>query len=515
VTGIPPYRRPLASGFSHYLFDPHTLLLHVPGDKQRFADGPHFASEFHDHYLSLVHECVHWLQLQGTTFGAFVQLISHSQGRNSLGRLEAMPARKRARLIERRILKNEPVVLGGYSVKTGDAEIDELRENWLDHEYTFRLMMDGLDPGVRIDRGALVSFVCGVCCLAVTSLAGFQQYIDDDWASGVFRAGDDGVFELATNDGRITVRSLFEGAATAQEFLALKDLERLSVFDRKQQVSARRRLREALTVRGFYGRAFRLFARTLRFDAVASQREDVLHLFAFLCDLALNPTVPPAVVPRDLRLQWSDMYPPARFVRILQKIKPSERVHRKLAPDTVVELRRRLLENAELPEFPEQLGPAFWARMKYTTFLANQPSEAARTVMEHQRYRFWAEARCWDLRSKYPWAFVSLHDVLLGGRQDQPWRYSRSEDCRAWVQPPFRWVYKGTRASRLGLIDVERAHGTDILLAAAVDYSQFELMRKRGPLVLRQFPSVDRVFFRQSIRGSYEQRFQVAAFQKW
>jgi hypothetical protein len=515
VSRIPAYRKPLASGFSGYLLDPLTLLLHIPGHEGRFADGPDFATEFHSHYLSLVHECAHWLQLQGTSFGALIQLISHSQGRNSLGRLESMTKKKRARLIEGRILTGEPMVSGGYGRRTGDAEIDDLRENWLDHEYALRLMMDGLAPGVRIDRAAMVGFVCGVCCLGVCAQAGFQPYTDDDWAAGVFTAGSAGVFELALGNERITVRSLLEGAATVQEWLALRELQRLEVFDRRQEREAHDRLRDTLTSPGgVYGRAYRVFVQMAGFETRFAEREDVLRLFVLICDLALNPVVPPAIVPKKMRLEWGQIYPPARFHSILQSLRSPERLYKRLAPDTVVEIRSRILDMARLPAFPERVGPP-WGRMRYPTFLAKQPAEVQRTLMEHQRYRFWVQARCWALREKYPWAFVSFHDVLLGARGGQEWRYARNAECRGWVQPPFRWAYKGTRASKIGMVDVDREHGTDILLAAATDYSQFELISKRGPLVLSQFPAVERAFFRRAITASYEQRFGVTAFQKW
>jgi hypothetical protein len=144
-----------------------------------------------------------------------------------------------------------------------------------------------------------------------------------------------------------------------------------------------------------------------------------------------------------------------------------------------------LLERAGLPAFPTRVAIP-WGDLDYDALAAAKPSNAKMIVMEHQRFRFWVQARCWRLREIYPWAFVSFDDVFLGGEGGQRWRYAPDAECRGWVLPPFRWAYKGTRAATLGIVHIDHDHGTDVIVSAAADTSHYELMAGRWPLRLAQ-----------------------------
>ncbi|MFN7935889.1 MAG: hypothetical protein U0R19_21340 [Bryobacteraceae bacterium] len=491
--------------------DPHALLLHIPGNKRRFEDGPGLADEFHLHYVSFVHECAHWFQVNGTTFGALAQLITYSQGRNCLGRLEQMSRGKRQRLVERRIRFGEPIT---GRRRSGDAEIQDLCDNWRDHEDALELAVNGLSSRRRVDRATVLQSVFGVYALSAAAQAGFQEYPSDEWAEDIYQPGELGVVEIATEDGRISVRSLLEGAATAQELLAMLSIGGISVFQGRRQQGEQLEAWRKLTgrTRG-YARAFRLFLRFYKPDARAIRRPETLQLFSFLCDLALNPMVAPARVPLDYNGEWRDIYPPIRFVRLLQVLPRDEDLGRRLSPDTLAAVREQLLERAGLGAFPVAFGPD-WGDEDYEIFLKGRPAEESRVIMEHQRFRLWVQAHCWRKRAQNPWVFVNCHDYLFGARGDRP-ALLRDRETRGWVVPPFRWAYKRSRGETLGMVDVDRTHGTDILLAAAADISQFELMSASGKLALPQFPRGDRDFIRRCVRASYENRFAVAAFSAW
>jgi hypothetical protein len=497
---------------SAYEFDPHALVLHIPGEPDRFNDGPQLGTEFHSHYLGLVHECAHWLQLQGTSFGAFVQLVAYSQTQNVLSRLEAMDVEKRRRLIERRIRHGEPIVSSLVRAQRIDSEVENLRENWLDHEYTLRLLVQGLAPSLRVDRAMLLTFVGGVCCLAVCSTAGLQPDHDDDWAAALFRPGARGVFELATREGRLTVRGLLEGAASAQELLAFNDLNRIPLIRGIKKRVTRSRLVAKLTTPGSsYGIVFRHFLRHLGFSTEDAGRDDVLQLFALLCDLALNPIVPPAQIPQDRHFDWWEIYPPARFQAMLQEIDRPRQLVRRLTQASVESIREEVLFRAGLPLDVPRIAPHV-STISYKTFRAGFAQDGP--VMEHQRYRFWVQGRLSALRRRFPWAFVSIHDAMLGGARDQVWRY-KPDRCIGWFQPPIRWAYKGTKKAVLGFQHIDQAHGTDILLSAAAHEAQYALVHQHGPLRLLQYPRADREYIRRAVQASYHARFDNAAFAHW
>ncbi|MBS1829325.1 MAG: hypothetical protein JST93_28740 [Acidobacteria bacterium] len=470
------------------------------------------AGEFHNHYVALVHECAHWFQVNGTSFGALAQVITYSQGRNCLGRLERMNRSKRQRLLERRIRSGEPIT--GELAASPDPEIQELCDNWQDHEVALELAVNGLDSRRRVDRETVLRFVFGVYALSIASQAGFQEYSSDEWAEDVYRPGERGIAEIASEDGRIGVRCLLEGAATAQELLAMLQLGQIAPFQgprqKEEQLECWQRL---MSRRRGYARAFRLFLQFYKPETKAIRRPETLQLFSFLCDLALNPFVPPAHVPMGSHYEWPEIYPPIRFVRLLQALRPGEDWGRRLTPDTVVAMREELLELAGLGAFPLQFGPN-WSDENYEMFLKSKPSEEERVIMEHQRFRLWVQAQCWKKRTENPWVFVNCHDFLFGARGTSP-GFVRNEQTRGWLIPPFRWAYKRTRGEALGMVDLDRTHGTDILLAAAADISQFELMSGTEKLTLPQFPNGDRNFIRRCVRASYENRFKVAAFSVW
>jgi hypothetical protein len=494
---------------SEYQFDPSTLILHLPGRADRFADGPNLAAEFHAHYTSLVHECAHWLQFNGTTFGAFIQLVVYSQTQNALGRLEAMNPRKRRRLVDERVRKRRAIVSDHAST---DAELNDLRQNWLDHEYTYRLVVDGLRPTLRVDRSGLVSFVGGVCCLSVCAQAGFQPYDGDDWAAGIMGGGRMRIFELTTRSGPLSVRTLLEGAASAQELLAVSDLAGLSILRHPRTRMARQRLVAKLVhARDSYGVAFRHFMRHLRLSVRDACRDDTLRLFAFICDLALNPTVPPARMPSTPRSDWWQIYPPARFQALLQELEQPKLLARRLSPSTIATMRDTLLRRAGLPQDPIGFIPE-WGTMTYQAFRNRFSSDSE--LMEHQRYRFWVQARLAALRQAYPWAFISVHDVFLGGSGTQSWRYDKQK-CIGWFMPPIRWAFKGTNRSTVGFQYIDAEHGSDILMSAAAHDAQYCLLKQRGPLTLSHYPRANRSEIRRSVRASYEARFGCAAFARW
>jgi hypothetical protein len=516
MRNVPKYRQPFGSGLSGYGFDSHALLFHITGAQHRFDDGPHLSTHFYDNYLSQVHEIAHWLQFHGTTYGAFLQLLAYSQARNALGRLESMPRRKRASLLERRIRRGHPVIeMEGDDPKfSGDPELDDLRENWLEHERTLELMIDGLSPRLRIDRAALLSFVVGVCCVSTAAQAGRQPYYGHAWARRIFRPGTRGVVTLTTGSNKLplTVRNLIEAAATAQELLAIDGLENLKTFDQRQQASMRWRLRQKICAESTYGLAFRYFAESLRLRLQSAFRDPALRLFALLVDLAMNPTVPPALIQEDFCCDWFDLHPPARFHRLVEAAGSRPDLMTCLSPKTVRHAARDLLRRAGLSALPESGGPD-WGAMDYEAFRSGASANTA--LMEHQRYRQWVQARTWAVRQKYPWTFTTVHDVILGGSARQAWHYVRNADSYGWFPPPFRWAYKGEREATIGFQHIDEENGTDILLSAATQLCHVNLFRGRGSLELPQYPKAYRSYFRRCVRASYENRFGCAVFQEW
>jgi hypothetical protein len=379
----------------------------------------------------------------------------------------------------------------------------------MDHEQMYRWMLLGLPKGLRIDRAGLLRFVLGACCPHVCAQAGIAAAIGDQDAADFVTNRNDEIFEVRTRHGLLHTKSILEGAATGQELLSMEFLSGLDVFGKRIEQAARRRLEASLaTGQGLYGRAFSVFCETMGYRGRRRFRPDTLELFLFLCDLALNPPVAPFAP--HARRRWEDIYPPLRFARLLGVVKRNPEWRGDLSAQNIRERQTEALEQAGLPGIEthaRQVLPV----MDYDAFLAGRPEESVRVLMEHQRYRFWAQSRCAGLRQQRPWVFVAYHSAFFS--RHAPW--FDKPGSKGWLRPPFRWAYKGSSDATLGMVDVDAEHGTEILLAAATDCSQYDLMRGRGRLRLSQFPPGDRDYLARSIRGSYAQRFGPAPWESW
>jgi hypothetical protein len=309
-------RPPLRSG-GGYAFDPFTLIMRGPRD---FApDAKLDPVEDSAAQQAFLHEDLHWLQSVGTSVGLFLTAVRFSQEQTA-GLLRDLPPHLRRQLRDGRVstpavpiaqVDRAGALVGGSS--RGSQPLGSLVQGWYDHLATHRLFADSqIVDGVAWDLP--VGLTETFCDIASTlHLMGVSSSYDYQEHRQRLRFSDLG--RRVGNADRVTTTLILESAATVDELLTAVMMARKSPGSGEALVEAIvRRLRG-----GTYGAALRHFARLVHADTEAGFAD--LFTFGLVCDIALNPPLPPVTPASEMPLSWDELYPPIRFLRACGAVK--------------------------------------------------------------------------------------------------------------------------------------------------------------------------------------------------
>jgi hypothetical protein len=315
---VPILRRaPLQTG-SGYTFDPFAIITRGPRDltvERELDIEANFAAQ-----QASLHEDHHWIQWIGTSMGLFLTAVRFSQEQTA-GLMSELPPGLRRKLKDERMgSPSSPIVyldsasaLDGKSER-GNRRLGSLAQGWYDHLLTYRLFADSdVVDGIPWDLATgLAETLCDVAStLDLKGVTDRYDYAESlrhlDFTDLPGRVGVEGE--------RLTTTLILEGAASVDELLgAIAVANKLPQWGDALAVALVERLRS-----GSYGLALRLFGRLVHGDVDAVFAD--LFTFGLVCDIALNPPLPPVTPILDTPTSWNELYPPIRFARACAAVK--------------------------------------------------------------------------------------------------------------------------------------------------------------------------------------------------
>ncbi|GMV27135.1 MAG: hypothetical protein AMXMBFR58_31660 [Phycisphaerae bacterium] len=442
----PPPRRPFGHSTSNYRYDFYSLMSH--------AD----ASPLHDQSvqqaLSWLHEFVHWAQHLGTTSGACFSLMKfHTESIALEALLHALSDAERGELLHHRRSSGAPIVpldaahnLARH-IATGPTKFDWYRslwhEAWTTQEFFLspRDRMAGYHSAEQVVtmgmRGA-VHLLISQYGLEVVS----HQDVDDMFAIEPRTVG----ITVTSHEHAFTTRSVFEASAAANELLHLllyrdPDVRVArpdgSALPPSELWSASIVQRLNAMLHSDYGPALALY-KALVTDRSVMPLEAMLATLSVLCDIALNPPLPPVVIDRAERtLAWRNVYPPNRFVALCYAAEKVGHVGPDVTHAALEEYVSKIadaagLTNPQLYEFPELRIPDFAASDACGAF-DSMPSMAA---LSYHHYVTWMQKQFHVARKRYLPLFSMPGAVYLVRPREEVFGDAVFGSRHYWLRPP-------------------------------------------------------------------------------
>lgn len=512
MSGVFRSPRPLRAPQNSY-YDPENMILRYGdgrGAVDRTPDG------FRQHWLSFAHEQCHYLALTGTTFGCFLALLRHDRLFSGLEWLHDMPSAAKEEMIRaRRCDDGRPIVemarspnkkyLGLAASPTNQPEAaDIMRQILFDSFFTWNVFYDLESLGeiaCHRDPREVIALALRDACLRSKKVHRVDQPALAQTLAGI---GPTGSKALGT-------REVLEGAAVANEliFLYVAGAPATTLVQRFQELQ-----------RSSYFTALKRYMRALHRDLhdILAHPLAVLPLFLVLCDLALNPLLPPFAMRDPKPLAWEDVYPPVRLMRLLDDINSSdlERID-ETTISTPGRLHQEIDRIAARSRFasPTQFsfpGPSAEVRdalrPMFHEAYARPPGVDAQRIGEilnkgitAYEYRSWLEASAWRLRSDDPVSvilpsyYLASHSHFAGDRPGLimlPGRFGGG-----LVYPPL--VYEPKTDELQTVSGVDPNFGYCLTIELLREHLMHELLfavgrPTLGPLPERSFPREGTVF---------------------
>lgn len=260
-------------------------------------------------YLSLsLHERVHWMQHHGTTIGAFLSLLKAAQELATHAVFSGLSESECEQLLTVRRTTTTPLISvdrRSFALLEPGTEIGAFNNFrmfwhslWWTHAafYACPENFAGSSPPRKLFANAVK---------AAIQMTGSLPYYSGRSPGPIVLKRQEVSFVRFANEPIRTV-DLLESAALVNEcmFLGLVGLQADS---------------QEARIDSSYGRALRLFASHVETEPDVVIRDSKLQAtFLVLCDIALNPPVPPFVIADTI--EWEDWYPPLRFLRLVQTL---------------------------------------------------------------------------------------------------------------------------------------------------------------------------------------------------
>jgi hypothetical protein len=296
-----------------------------------------------DSLVVQLHEGIHWRQLHGTTIGAFLMWLRHARECDVLHKLLELPKAARQALIAQRRAGRPLVAFDDRGLPMPPVDLtppvdplELLRCCFIDN-----LTIDTLfytPAAVGVPHAPFEQILASAMADAATVLAahhpawaGFSySAIQEAFTlrpESIVRVPCGTADQAASSRDELGTSDILEASAIANElFLRAATLEHrlrsaaddasplagpISIFVPDTPDPERFADEAAALLATRHGMAAREF---FRLGHWSPDRPGSWLALMVACDLALNPPLPPLIVPRR-RPQWPDLYPPLRFVR--------------------------------------------------------------------------------------------------------------------------------------------------------------------------------------------------------
>jgi hypothetical protein len=424
----------------HGKLDLATYVVTIPGD---LDVNPVDAFSYQ---MIAAHESGHWARFHGSTIGVALALMKYASERIVYDFMSDLDlAEKRALVNARRA--GEPILslLEPHSARSDDFLLS--RQLWVDLSFGSRVLLDS----VRTEQAKWNA------CRAVGSAFTDALW----WGHPLFSSDAESLespvlVELADRDHigvvtvggeRITTRLLFECAGAIDQLLAWGiDL----VKENGAPVSPLLEPFAMTALASSYGAPLRAYNRITQ--ASTNQIRESLPTVILLCDLALNPPVPPFLhLDESAILKWEDIYPPIRFVRGCRAAAEMGPLSQLPDDDALLSYSKEVCLAAGIKN-PYELDGVFFGKpladieKKNFTFPGKRVGELSG---DYITFLSWAQRKLWGLRQKAP-TLITFYGAKHVTQSRRAVRYAVGGEGAGWFEPPFHWTDKQTFGSTIG-----------------------------------------------------------------
>jgi hypothetical protein len=479
-------RKALGTALFDFAYDPYTLLLKFPKESGRSIS----VRELFKHSAAIVHESSHWIQHHGTTIGALLSLIRFSQSVTGNDLLFALRKDELEALLTHRFKDESPVIpvdsSGRLILPPGADRATYLAHQiWHDHQLVYKGLLDSSElDEAGCPPGEVFGQIVADGLLFISDQFQLGAYPGNKTARAYYHFPKSEIVFAAFKGERLTTRNIMEGAASSNELRALAsypELGREYTLEHKvQDVNAA--LDNLLASN--YGISLRALLHLT--DSSEDAVLDLLPTLNLVSDLALNPPVPPIVVPDAERYRWAEVYPPLRFFLLGAQVGRVGRLKHFSDHHELEEYGAKLLDAAgllqissykcRLDDYPPKTS---YSRAAKEGCWVPEPQS-----VHYYDYLLWVHSKFWQTRRSDLPLFVNLCECMVGDFSARYLDYIIGEEGRLWFQPPLFW----TSDNMIGHGQAARELGSGLLLSAAADYVLFDILAGTGSIDMAAYP---------------------------
>ena len=459
------------------------------------------------------HETMHWFQHNGTTIGVFLSLLRYSQQRTAINFMHKINKKERKMLFDNRNeKKRQPIV----AIDTkGDLLYDNNLENrdliiypqiWYDHQFVYSLLehSHNQDTVRHVPRGQVFGEIVGDTILYFCEATGIE-YPGHQYARSLYQFKDDKVFFVKEDSQRITTRSLFEGVASANELslLVLRGAPDSIVNKVKSNLFS-----------GTYGVGINAFMRRLNISQPELMK--FIPTFNVLCDIALNPPLPPFFINAPLgraSWDWVEIYPPLRFLQLIQQVPKLGYLPSGASHDLINNYVNSL---CDLLNWPSPTSYKFMftkdnGLKQFPDAVSKTKTKISNIDLDYYHYLLWVQANIWEQRKdKLPF-FTNMAECKCDSKLFMHfWDLIKIPGyLNEWGDAPFRIV---SSANKAGFMFDSKKFNQWLFISSCFHNMLFDLMTgsgkidfsSYGPLATRNIGLVNSVIASLSETFDYE-----------
>jgi hypothetical protein len=217
-----------------------------------------------------------------------------------------------------------------------------------------------------------------------------------------------------------------------------------------------------------------------------TQLMNSLSTLSVLCDLSLNPPVPPVYFSYEHRWQWADIYPPLRFARLASEIQRVGILQPFSDHEAILDFTRKLCDATRLPH-PIDYPTAFGGWKRQIDF--RKPHQENWSFnggpLNHYDFILFCNCQIWRDRCR-AWSLFSNYGESTCGNQSE--RFAplvlALEREEYWYLKPLLYAINNTFQCS---VDLEH-NGNSILLSGAMEYFLYDLMLGHGGFDFSAYP---------------------------
>ena len=392
------------------------------------------------------HEAFHWIQHHGTTIGALLSLIKFSQEQTILRWFPRLPLDIQKEFFEKRNNGNRiiPIDENTFDLPPFEDESDYTSVFFRmlhDHLLVHTMLFDSdLQDDIKWPRNQSFAEVIADTIISCETL-GLVKYPGNSIARKAYYPIGTPIF-LKCDDGiRFTTRSIMELAAIVNELLIEFQIAAIDSIADVNLDKINKRIFE-----GTIGSAVRLFQQITSINS--EELYQWLLSIEIICDISLNPPLPPIVIDFDTQLSWSDIYPPTRFNNLALELNNIGPLHLNANDDAIKKYYDDVCKRANLKNPNEYIHP-YNSKTDKINYARISEEELSTLIINGKfiyiDYILWIQSKFFNLRNSSPTLFVNYSRLLLSNFEVQDdYRIRAWSDTiktgTKWLTPQLFWI---------------------------------------------------------------------------